>query len=154
MVAPPGQAMSVVLQGRQYKELWLVYAVKGEKGEELAGMVRTGRLTPRCGSIRTLFVDPKFRKLGIGEALVRAAVKQLMEEPHLLKEDLTPLTSQPLAIGDVTLFVEIENAGAMRLYRRLGFGLDEESEWMEEDGKSWEPWLEMGYAGQERMGWP
>lgn len=58
----------------------------------------------REGSIQSIAVAPSFRRRGVGEALMRAALGRLAGKAD-----------------SVHLLVAVNNAGAIRLYRRLSF---------------------------------
>lgn len=72
---------------------------------EACGCVAVGRLTDTIGEIRTLFVRPAFRGLGVGKQLAEAAVR----EARGLGYQVVRL--------DTLDFME----GARGLYRSLGF---------------------------------
>ncbi len=52
------------------------------QGSTLAGVVALHRLEPSVSEVRSLAVDPAFQKQGIGEKLVRFAVKLAQEQGY------------------------------------------------------------------------
>ncbi len=59
----------------------------------------------KIGHIVTIAVDPKYRRMGIGEALMREVINKLKE----------------LNCSSVYLEVRVSNKPAINLYRKLGF---------------------------------
>ena len=74
-------------------------------GQEAAGCVALGRLSETIGEMRTLYVRPAFRGLGVGRQLVAHS----LEEARKLKYERIRL--------DTLSFME----DAQRLYQRFGF---------------------------------
>ena len=81
-----------------------------ERDGKLAGFCWTKVVPsePRLGEIYVVAVDPGFRGLGLGRALVLAGLD------HLARRGLTM----------AMLYVDADNAGALRLYDQLGFTTD------------------------------
>jgi ribosomal protein S18 acetylase RimI-like enzyme len=73
--------------------------------QELAGILTVTRVRPRTAHIPQVAVSPVFQGLGVGTALMEAAFQDLEQE----------------GFEEVTLTVTDANAGAVRLYLRLGF---------------------------------
>ena len=73
--------------------------------QQLAGILTVTRVRPRTAHIPQVGVGPSFQGLGVGTALMQAAFQDLAEEDF----------------EEVTLTVTDANAGAVRLYQRLGF---------------------------------
>ncbi|HMD84957.1 MAG TPA: GNAT family N-acetyltransferase [Terriglobia bacterium] len=74
--------------------------------QQLAGIITVTEVRPRTAHIPQVGVGPSFQGLGVGTALMEAAFQDLAEE----------------GFEQVTLTVTDANAGAVRLYQRLGFG--------------------------------
>jgi ribosomal-protein-alanine N-acetyltransferase len=77
-----------------------------ESGEELAGFLIVNMAGAFVGYIQTVCVAPEFRGRGIGTKLVRFAEERIFRESP-----------------NVFLCVSSFNAGARRLYERLGYGV-------------------------------
>ena len=73
--------------------------------QQLAGIITVTEVRARTAHIPQVGVGPSFQGLGVGTALMEAAFKDLAEEGY----------------EQVTLTVTDANAGAVRLYQRLGF---------------------------------
>jgi ribosomal protein S18 acetylase RimI-like enzyme len=73
--------------------------------QRLAGILTVTEVRPRTAHIPQVGVVPSFQGLGVGTALMEAAFQDLAEE----------------GLEQVTLTVTDANAGAVRLYQRLGF---------------------------------
>ncbi|MGO8786874.1 MAG: GNAT family N-acetyltransferase [Terriglobia bacterium] len=73
--------------------------------QRLAGLLTVTEVRPRTAHIPQVGVGPSFQGLGVGTALMEAAFQDLAEE----------------GLEQVTLTVTDANAGAVRLYQRLGF---------------------------------
>jgi ribosomal protein S18 acetylase RimI-like enzyme len=73
--------------------------------QKLAGIITVTEVRPRTAHIPQVGVGPSFQGLGVGTALMEAAFRDLAEEGY----------------EQVTLTVTDANAGAVRLYERLGF---------------------------------
>jgi ribosomal protein S18 acetylase RimI-like enzyme len=73
--------------------------------QELAGILTVTRVRPHTAHIPQVAVSPAFQGLGVGTALMEAAFQDLEQE----------------GFEEVTLTVTDANAGAVRLYLRLGF---------------------------------
>jgi ribosomal protein S18 acetylase RimI-like enzyme len=73
--------------------------------QKLAGILTVTRVRPRTAHIPQVGVGPSFQGLGVGTALMEAAFRDLAED----------------GFEQVTLTVTDSNAGAVRLYQRLGF---------------------------------
>ena len=73
--------------------------------QQLAGILTVTSVRPRTAHIPQVGVGPSFQGLGVGTALMEAAFQDLAEE----------------GFEQVTLTVTDANAGAVRLYQRLGF---------------------------------
>ena len=73
--------------------------------QQLAGILTVTDVRPRTAHIPQVGVGPAFQGLGVGTALMEAAFQDLAEE----------------GFEQVTLTVTDANAGAVRLYQRLGF---------------------------------
>ncbi len=73
--------------------------------QRLAGILTVTEVRPRTAHIPQVGVGPSFQGLGVGTALMEAAFQDLAEE----------------GLEQVTLTVTDANAGAVRLYQRLGF---------------------------------
>jgi ribosomal protein S18 acetylase RimI-like enzyme len=71
----------------------------------LAGILTVTSVRPHVAHIPQVGVDPSFQGLGVGTALMKTAFRDLAEEDF----------------EQVTLTVTDANAGAVRLYQRLGF---------------------------------
>jgi len=73
--------------------------------QKLAGILTVTRVRPRTAHIPQVGVGPSFQGLGVGTAMMEAAFQDLRED----------------GFDQVTLTVTDANAGAVRLYERLGF---------------------------------
>jgi ribosomal protein S18 acetylase RimI-like enzyme len=73
--------------------------------QQVAGILTVTEVRPRTAHIPPVGVGPSFQGLGVGTALMEAAFRDLAEE----------------GFEQVTLTVTDANAGAVRLYQRLGF---------------------------------
>ncbi len=73
--------------------------------QKLAGILTLTKVRPSTAHIPQVGVGPSFQGLGIGTALMEAAFRDLAED----------------GFEQVTLTVTDANAGAVRLYQRLGF---------------------------------
>jgi ribosomal protein S18 acetylase RimI-like enzyme len=73
--------------------------------QRVAGLLTVTEVRPRTAHIPQVGVGPSFQGLGVGTALIEAAFRDLEDEGY----------------EQVTLTVTDSNAGAVRLYRRLGF---------------------------------
>ena len=73
--------------------------------QKLAGILTVTRVRPRTAHIPQVGVGPSFQGLGVGTAMMEAAFQDLGED----------------GFDQVTLTVTDANAGAVRLYERLGF---------------------------------
>jgi ribosomal protein S18 acetylase RimI-like enzyme len=73
--------------------------------QKLAGILTLTKVQPSTAHIPQVGVGPSFQGLGIGTALMEAAFRDLAED----------------GFEQVTLTVTDSNAGAVRLYQRLGF---------------------------------
>ena len=73
--------------------------------QRLAGILTATCVRPRIAHIPQVGVGPSFQGLGVGTALMEAAFHDLAQE----------------GFEQVTLTVTDANAGAVRLYQRLGF---------------------------------
>jgi ribosomal protein S18 acetylase RimI-like enzyme len=73
--------------------------------QQLAGILTVTSVRARTAHIPQVGVGPSFQGLGVGTALMEAAFHDLAEE----------------GFEQVTLTVTDDNAGAVRLYQRLGF---------------------------------
>jgi len=148
------QAAKLAEVGIRFKE-FLLYMVKDAEGkEECVAYLRDGRITLRHAAVRNVFTLPHFRRRGIAEALTRAAVVRLLAEPHRMQATLAPLLPADVAeleLEDVCIFAEKSNPGAQGVYKRVGYGFPG-GDWEEEDGKSWEECVELGYPGDKRNG--
>ena len=71
----------------------------------LAGILTVSEVRPRTAHIPQVGVAPSFQGLGVGTALMKAAFRDLADE----------------GFAQITLTVTDANAGAVRLYQRLGF---------------------------------
>jgi ribosomal protein S18 acetylase RimI-like enzyme len=75
------------------------------RGQRLAGILTVTEVRARTAHIPQVGVGPDFQGMGIGTALMEAAFYDLAQE----------------GFEQVTLTVTDDNAGAVRLYERLGF---------------------------------
>ena len=73
--------------------------------QKLAGILTVTRVRPRTAHIPQVGVGPSFQGLGLGTAMMQAAFQDLRDD----------------GFEQVTLTVTDANAGAVRLYQRLGF---------------------------------
>ena len=73
--------------------------------QQVAGILTVTQVRPRTAHIPQVGVGPAFQGLGVGTALMESAFRDLADE----------------GFEQVTLTVTDANAGAVRLYRRLGF---------------------------------
>jgi len=73
--------------------------------QKLAGILTVTRVRPRIAHIPQVGVGPTFQGLGLGTAMMQAAFQDLRDD----------------GFEQVTLTVTDANAGAVRLYQRLGF---------------------------------
>jgi ribosomal protein S18 acetylase RimI-like enzyme len=73
--------------------------------QQLAGIITVTGVRPHTAHIPQVGVGPAFQGLGVGTALMAAAFRDLAED----------------GFEQVTLTVTEANAGAVRLYQRLGF---------------------------------
>jgi len=90
---------------------WLVEYVGADRPRpEYCGTIQAIRIDRNRASIQNVGVAPQHRGQGLGTALILASLLG----PSLLGLDF-------LAVPRVRLEVTAENAGAVRLYRRLGF---------------------------------
>ncbi|KZT55725.1 hypothetical protein CALCODRAFT_342983 [Calocera cornea HHB12733] len=164
-----GPASEEVRQAAEQAELgvrggeYMVYVIPDEGGEGkevYAGYTRDGRFTARQAAIRNVFTRFAYRRRGIAEALTRAAVLRLLEEPHRLASLVVPLLTEggEAKVQDVNINTAngAANLAALGVYGRVGFGVGLGTgvgEWEEEDGRSWEECVELGYpAAQDSDG--
>ncbi|KZT55714.1 hypothetical protein CALCODRAFT_498316 [Calocera cornea HHB12733] len=133
--------------GVRFRE-FMLYSVQDAEGkEEVAGCVRTGRLTSRHGAVRNVFTLPHYRRQGIAQALTHAAILRLLSEPNPMRQvlaTLLPPGAEP-DIEDALIFAEKSNMSAQGIYARAGYGFpvrDRE----EEEGNRWEDCVELGYG--------
>ena len=73
--------------------------------QTLAGILTVTRVRPRTAHIPQVGVGPAFQGLGVGTAMMDAAFQDLRDD----------------GFEEITLTVTDANAGAVRLYKRLGF---------------------------------
>jgi len=73
--------------------------------QKLAGLLTVTRVRPRTAHIPQVGVGPSFQGLGVGTAMMDAAFRDLRDD----------------GFDEITLTVTEANAGAVRLYKRLGF---------------------------------
>lgn len=73
--------------------------------QKLAGILTLTRVRPRIAHIPQVGVGPSFQGLGLGTAMMQRALQDLRDD----------------GFEQVTLTVTDANAGAVRLYQRLGF---------------------------------
>ena len=73
--------------------------------QKLAGILTVTRVRPRTAHIPQVGVGPTFQGLGVGTAMMEAAFQDLRDDNF----------------EEITLTVTDANAGAVRLYKRLGF---------------------------------
>lgn len=107
------------------KQVWVHGIQRGDEAAEIASIVCTTRQSAEVSAITKVYTNPKWRKLGCAERLVRRVCK------HLLKTK-----------ESVVLYVAHDNKAAANVYHRVGFvGLDGSSESV----KGVEPWLEIGF---------
>ncbi|KZO92313.1 hypothetical protein CALVIDRAFT_541136 [Calocera viscosa TUFC12733] len=142
------QATKQAEVGIRFNE-FMVYSVTDAEGkEEYAGYVRDGRITSKHTSVRNVFILPHHRRKGIAEVLTRAAVVRMLSQPNRMKEALASLlpAGADCTIDDAQIFAEKSNLSAQGIYSRVGYGFPA-GEWDEEDGKSWEDCVELGYPG-------
>lgn len=84
---------------------WTTLVAESERGELLAAAVLLP--LPPVASLASLAVRPRWRRRGLGAALVAEAIER----------------ARSAAVGWVSLEVDAAEADAIRLYRRAGFGL-------------------------------
>lgn len=108
---PPAAAASIVTCGRARCErvhdrraLWAAIAVEESSGEAVGFALAD----PSHSRIAKLCVAPKYRRRGVGSALLAAAVAALKARRAVA----------------VSLYVRVGNAAADALYRRRGFAVD------------------------------
>ncbi|KZT55713.1 hypothetical protein CALCODRAFT_518605 [Calocera cornea HHB12733] len=142
------QAAQYAEVGIRFRE-FMVYSIRDAEGkEEYAGYVRDGRIISKHAAIRNVFTLPSYRRQGIAQALTQAAVVRLLSEPNRMNHVLAKLlpAGAETAIDDAQIFAEKSNLSAQGIYSRVGYGFPV-GEWDEEDGKSWEDCVELGYPG-------
>lgn len=109
----------------QNKQIWVHEIQRADEAPEVASIVCTTRPSTTVSAITKVFTNPRWRKLGCAERLVRRVCK------HILKTK-----------ESVMLYVAHDNEGAANVYHRVGFvGLDER----DFSAEGVEPWLEIGF---------
>lgn len=91
---------------------------------EIAGYCATGRMTPRTGAIRNVYVSPKHRRKGIAEAFTRALTRYLLGAEPLGFEGAPPGPPPQGIKHEIALNVAEDHVE--RLYKRCGFLLPED----------------------------
>ncbi|TFY81996.1 hypothetical protein EWM64_g2024 [Hericium alpestre] len=105
--------------------LWVLEARYQGGAPELASIVAVTRQTDNVGGITKVFTNPRWRKRGCAERLVRLVCKQLL------------LTKRSLV-----LYCAHDNPAATGVYHRVGFaGLDSSKRRV----GGVDPWLEIGF---------
>lgn len=84
---------------------WLIETLDGQGAPEACGTIQGVRFDPLYGAIQNVGVVPFHRGLGLGAALVTAAL----------------IGFQQVGLQRAFLDVTAKNVGAIRLYQRLGF---------------------------------
>lgn len=109
----------------QDKQVWVHQIQRDGEPAELASIVCTTRPSSTVTAITKVYTNPKWRKLGCAERLVRRVCK------HLLKTK-----------ESVVLYVAHDNEAAANVYHRVGFvGLDGR----DFSAEGVESWLEIGF---------
>jgi len=105
-------------------QVWVHQIQRGDETPELASIVCMTRQSAAVAAITKVYTNPKWRKLGCAERLVRRVCKYLLKTKE-----------------SVVLYVA-HNNNAAKVYHRVGFvGLDEKDCSVE----GVEPWLEVGF---------
>jgi len=106
-------------------QVWVHGIQRGDEAPEIASIVCTTRPSTTVAAVTKVYTNPRWRKLGCAERLVRRVCK------HLLKTK-----------ESVVLYVAHDNKAAAKVYHRVGFvGLDGKDCTTEDV----EPWLEIGF---------
>jgi ribosomal protein S18 acetylase RimI-like enzyme len=132
-------AKMIVNEGKRQKGRLWICLLNSEDSETKAksepivmGYVYVGRQTPRTASIRHVYTQDEYRKMGVASRLVKEAIKW-----YLLGTESGPQNeaSHIANVGDeadeadvkeaVTLFVDPENKAAVRTYSKVGFEIEQ-----------------------------
>ncbi|KAF9016419.1 hypothetical protein BDZ89DRAFT_1022759 [Hymenopellis radicata] len=112
----------------QNKQVW-VHGIRqeGTNGpSEIASIVACTRNAEQCATITKVYTNPRWRRRGCAERLVRRVTKLLLSSRY----------------EKVALYVAHTNPAAAKVYHRVGFaGLGDDSM----DGKNCEHWSEIGF---------
>ena len=102
--------------------VWVLHATRAGEPSEIASIVAVTRQSEGVAGISKVFTNPRWRKKGCAERLVRHVCKLLLQHRH-----------------SVVLYVAHDNPAAAGVYRRVGFtGL--------EGGQTGvNAWLEIGF---------
>ncbi|KAI0045196.1 hypothetical protein FA95DRAFT_1495778 [Auriscalpium vulgare] len=105
--------------------IWVLQANLGSAPAEIASIVAVTRQSDAVAGITKVYTNPRWRKRGCAERLVRHVTKALLSHKR-----------------SVVLFVAHDNPAAAGVYHRVGFaGLDDSKRRVE----GVEPWLEIGF---------
>jgi len=109
----------------QSSQVWVHEIQRDDESPELASIVCTTRPSSTVAAITKVYTNPKWRKLGCAERLVRRVCKYLLKTKE-----------------SVVLYVAHDNEAASKVYQRVGFvGLDGK----DCSAEGVEPWLEIGF---------
>ncbi|KAI0031422.1 hypothetical protein K488DRAFT_79073 [Vararia minispora EC-137] len=111
----------------RHRLVWVLEVNRPGEPSDIASIVAVTRSSANVAGITKVFTNPRWRKRGCAERLVRFVCQQLLLVSHF---------------ADVVLYVAHDNAAAAGVYRRVGFqGLSDSKIYVE----GVDNWLELGF---------